>query len=252
MTRTIDLNADLGEDETAEGIARDIAIMAIVSSCNIACGSHAGSFDTMQILLKAARANNVSAGAHPSYPDRQNFGRVSMDIGIADLRDSLVAQMDLISRAASQTGASLNHVKPHGALYNDAQDDPALADLLVQLCKNRKLPIVGMSGSTIHKYAEKRSVPFITEAFIDRRYTSHARLVPRSQKGAIITDIGDRISQGLALANAKPLATVDADDIIIKADTLCLHSDSDDALETARMMRNALEENGVTITAPER
>lgn len=250
VTATIDLNADLGEDERAEGIARDIAIMDIISSCNIACGGHAGSLDTMRAMVVAAKEKGVSAGAHPSYPDRANFGRISIKIDPAALKISLLEQLEVIKGIAVDVKADITHLKPHGALYNDAQDNEVLADILVAIARSENLPLVGMAGSVIHRKAHESDVRFIPEAFIDRRYTNHSRLVSRTEDGAVIADDAERVQQGLALAQGNPIVTSANQSKAIQAETLCLHSDSDGALATAKAMRRALELKDISIAAP--
>ncbi len=249
MKRTIDLNADLGEAETTDGMARDIAIMEIVSSCNIACGGHAGSPTTMRAMLAAAKEKAVSAGAHPSYPDRENFGRVSMTIRSEDLQASILEQLQRIKSLAAEIGVSITHLKPHGALYNDAQDSDGLAELLVEIARGEQLPLIGMAGSVVEKKSKENDVHFIAEAFIDRRYTEHSRLVPRAEQNAIIPDDAARIEQGLALAQTLPITVSGNQPRTIKAETLCLHSDSDGALATAIAMRHALENEGISIAS---
>lgn len=243
----IDLNADLGEDDSPEGIARDIAIMDIVSSCNIACGGHAGSPATMRTMMLAAKNKSVAPGAHPSYPDRTGFGRKSMDISLQDLKTSLSEQLADIVTVATQVGVALTHIKPHGALYNDAQDDPELAALLVALATRSGLALVSMPGSLIQQKSIENNLPFISEAFIDRRYTSMGRLVPRNEEGAVIANDEDRLQQGLSLAEGSTFEAQDGTDLTIKAQSLCLHSDSDGALKTAQRMRRALEKAGIAI-----
>ncbi len=247
MKQIIDLNADLGEDESPAGIARDIAIMDIISSCNIACGGHAGSPATMQIMLEAAKSKGVAAGAHPSYPDRERFGRASIDISLEELEASLIEQFDQIRTLAADSSTSLPHMKPHGALYNDAQDDPELSHLLVGLAEKAGVAIVGMAGSVLHKTAKARHIEFISEAFIDRQYTDQGRLVPRRETGAVISSEEERIRQGLSLARGDLLVARDGAKLQVEAQTLCLHSDSDGALETAKQMRQALELAGIAI-----
>ncbi|WP_337658385.1 5-oxoprolinase subunit PxpA [Sphingorhabdus sp. Alg231-15] len=249
MKTTIDLNADLGEAETTDGMARDIAIMDIVSSCNIACGGHAGSPKTMRAMLTAAKEKAVSAGAHPSYPDRENFGRVSMIIDPEDLKASIWEQLRRIKSIAAEIGVSITHLKPHGALYNDAQDSDSLAELLVGIAHGAQLPLVGMADSVIEAKAKQSGVHFIAEAFIDRRYTEYSRLVPRTEQNAVIADDAARIGQGLALAQALPIEVSGDQPRTIKTETLCLHSDSEGALATAAAMRQALENEGFSIAA---
>lgn len=247
MTSAIDLNADLGEDESAAGIARDIEIMDIVSSCNIACGGHAGSPEVMRTILTAAKSRPIASGAHPSYPDRAGFGRKSIDISLMDLEASLTKQLHDITAIAADVGVSLTHIKPHGALYNDAQDHPELSTLLVQMAGRANLTLVGMPGSLIQQKAADEEIPFIAEAFIDRQYSDNGRLVPRSQAGAVIPDEDDRIRQGVSLATGTPFLARNETALTIAAQTLCLHSDSDGALQTATRMRTALEQAGIVI-----
>lgn len=247
MTKSIDLNVDLGEDESPTGIARDIAIMDIISSCNVACGGHAGSPATMSTMLRAAHNKDVAVGAHPSYPDRTNFGRQSMDISIEDLANALADQLKTIKAAARETGVIIRHLKPHGALYNDAQDDLPLSQLLVTMAKTEQWTLVGMSNSIMQTKAIEQDVHFLCEGFIDRRYDRFARLVSRTERGAVIDDDEGRVSQALALAQAKPVAANDGKRVLIAAQTLCLHSDSDGALGTAKAVSDILQENGFTI-----
>jgi len=247
MTSVIDLNADLGEDESPEGTERDIAIMDIVSSCNIACGGHAGSPASMRTMLAAAKIRHIAAGAHPSYPDRDGFGRRSMNLRLEELEACLASQLQDIAAIAAEVGISLSHLKPHGALYNDAQDDRKLAEMLVKMAGTASLAVVGMPGSIVQEMALEQKIAFIAEAFIDRRYTAAGRLVPRSEAGAVIADEDDRIGQGLALATGTALAAQDGSPLFLKADSLCVHSDSDGALKTAINMRLALEKAGITV-----
>jgi len=249
VTKTIDLNADLGEDESDTGIARDLAIMDIISSCNIACGGHAGSPENMVRMLRAAKEKHVSAGAHPSYPDRENFGRISLDISSAVLLDALKSQLADIRAASEQTGSALHHIKPHGALYNDAQDDETLSEILIEIAQSEMLPLIGMSQSVLEGKAKLAGVPYIAEAFIDRRYTEEIRLVPRSKNGAVIEKDSERLDQALALASGNDIKTVSGQHLRVSAQTLCLHSDSDGALETAKVLRSTLEEKGFSIEA---
>ena len=247
MKSSIDLNADLGE--MPESQDRDVAILDVVSSCNIACGGHAGDAASMAAMLAAAEARGVAAGAHPSYPDRAHFGRRSLDIDAEALAASLRAQLTDFLEAAKAAGSAIHHVKPHGALYNDMADDPALATLVAQVCAD-VLPgtaLVGLAQSVAAKAAHQAGLPFIAEAFVDRRYTAAARLVSRTEADAVIAEPADRTAQALALATGAPITTAQGDALVLTADTLCLHSDSDAALETATAIRAALEAAGLTI-----
>ncbi len=247
MTSNIDLNADLGE--MPESQARDIAILDIVTSCNIACGGHAGDAASMAVMLEAAKARGVAAGAHPSYPDREHFGRRSLAIDGEALAASLREQIEAFEQAALVVGCAVHHVKPHGALYNDMADDAALAELVATVCAKALpgTPLVGLAGSALEAAAREAGLPFIAEAFVDRLYTAKARLVPRSDPGAVIAEPSARAAQALALATGKPIRASGGGDLSLTADTLCLHSDSDFALESAIEIRAALEAAGLTI-----
>lgn len=247
MNGSIDLNADLGEDESKEAVARDLAMMDIVSSCNIACGGHAGSMALMKKMLVAAKKKGVAAGAHPSYPDRAHFGRLSLNISDTDLKKSLQNQLQTAKTAASESGMQLHHIKPHGALYNDAQDRENLADILVNLAISEQLPLVGMPQSILQEKAKAAGVRFIAEAFIDRQYTDYGRLVSRTESGAVIEQDAERVKQGVALAMSRPVISNKGNAIRISAQTLCLHSDSSGALETAQAMRRKLEQVGIKV-----
>lgn len=249
MSKTIDLNADLGEDESPEGIARDIAIMKVVSSCNIACGGHAGSARSMEMMLTSAKQHHVSAGAHPSYPDRNNFGRSSINISAEDLIESLQHQLADIAAIARRVEVELFHLKPHGALYNDAQDDPELSDILVTLAQKEQLALVGVADTLLAETARSSGIRFIAEAFVDRRYDDRARLVSRSVAGAVIAEEEQRLEQALALTNAAPITTASGGYITVPAETLCLHSDSEGALKTAHAIRAGIERSGVEISS---
>lgn len=247
MAGLIDLNADLGEDDSPDGMARDAEILSVVSSCSIACGGHAGDEATMVATLAAAKANGVVAGAHPSYPDRKNFGRVSMAMSAQELRVSLTEQVELLSTLAKRDGVTLGHLKPHGALYNDAQDDAGLAAAIAEVAAEYDLPLVGMAGSACAAAAAERGMPYLAEGFVDRRYTPARRLQSRGLPGAVIEEEAQRVEQAVALAKASPITASDGSAITVSAQTLCLHSDSEGALATARAVRAALEMAGLRI-----
>jgi len=229
---TIDLNADLGE-----GDAYDDALLQVVSSCNIACGGHAGDARSMQVTVVTAAANGVAIGAHPAYPDREGFGRRSGFLAGDELRKSLLEQIAALDAIAAKNGATLTHVKPHGALYNDAVNDRELADLIVSAV-SATLPgaaFVGLPGSELQNAAIARSVRFVAEGFVDRAYQADGQLVPRSEPGAVHDRLEQILSQAVSLVG--------------KVDTLCVHGDTPGAAEIAREVRKELEKQGVKIHA---
>jgi UPF0271 protein len=229
---SIDLNADLGE-----GDAYDTELLAVVSSCNIACGGHAGDEQSMRVTVAAAITNNVAIGAHPAYPDRAGFGRRSRYLAGGELKNSLLAQIRALNSVALQQGVELVHVKPHGALYNDAVNDRELADLVVS-CVVIAVPgaaFVGLPGSEMQNAAARQFLSFISEGFVDRAYQEDGQLVPRSEPGAVHDSLDLILPQAVSLVG--------------RVDTLCIHGDTPRAAEAAAAVRNELEEQGVEIRA---
>lgn len=251
MSRSIDLNADLGEFDDPQALARDRAIMAYISSANIACGGHAGNDRTMTEMLEASAAANVAAGAHPSYPDRENFGRTSMKMADDALLQSLIGQITVLQRHADTRGIVLAHVKPHGQLYNDAADNLHLAELIAHAI-SAALPraaYVGLAGSEMANAARTAGLDFIAEGFADRRYDARARLVSRKEPGAVLENAAERIEQALDLARGDPIHNKEGGLIDLGVDSICLHSDSDGALASARDIRAALDKAGIKVAA---
>lgn len=252
VNRRIDLNCDLGEYDTPEALTRDRAIMAFISSANIACGGHAGNDRTMAEMLAAAKAAGVTAGAHPSYPDQENFGRVTMQMADDDLLSSLTGQIEVLKRHAASTGVPLVHVKPHGQLYNDAADNARLAKLIAKAI-TASLPdaaYVGLAGSEMASAARDAGLPFVAEGFADRRYDARGRLVSRKEAGAVLESEAERIAQALSLASGEPIHSKEGGLIELNVDSICLHSDSDGALQSAKDVRLALEAAGISVAPP--
>jgi UPF0271 protein len=230
--RGIDLNADLGE-----GDAWDDELLEIVSSCNIACGGHAGDELSMRKTVAAAKANGVAIGAHPGYPDRKGFGRRSEFLTGDALLRSLVTQIRNLVAIATEHGEELSHVKPHGALYNDAVNDRALADIVTAAIAEAApdTALVGLPDSELENAATAADLVFVGEGFVDRAYKPDGQLVSRSEPGAV--------HDGLELVLPQAVALVG------KVDTLCIHGDTPGAAEVARAVRSELEAQGVTIRA---
>ena len=244
--KTIDLNADLGE-----GDAHDDALLEIVSSCNIACGGHAGDADTMAATVRAAIVNGVCVGAHPAYPDRDGFGRVSQFLAGNPLYESLIRQVSDLADIAAQLGAPLVHVKPHGALYNDAVADSALADVIARVVAEAPggPAFVGMAKTELQFAAERHGLQFIAEAFVDRAYHEDGTLVPRSELGAVHGELSVITTQAVRLAEAGQVTASNGEIIDVSADTLCIHGDTPGAADAARAVRDVLETHGIEIRA---
>lgn len=243
---TIDLNADLGE-----GDAYDEQLLAIVSSCNVACGGHAGDAASMVTTVRAAIANGVCVGAHPAYPDREGFGRRSDFMRGDDLYRALTDQVTTLSDIATELGVPMTHVKPHGALYNDAIADRELADVIAHVVAEAPGPpaFVGMAGTELQGAAERHALAFIAEGFVDRAYEADGTLVSRSEPGAVHRDLGVITTQAVRLATDGKVTARNGAIIEVSADTLCIHGDTPGAAEAARAVRDVLESHGVSIRA---
>lgn len=243
----IDLNADLGE-----GAPDDEALLQIVSSCSVACGGHAGNADTMVATARTAIANGVALGAHPGYPDREGFGRVPGFVRGNALYESLTGQVTAIADIAAQLGARLQHVKAHGALYNDAVNDRELADVIARV--TAEVPgcprLMGMADTELEFAAKRHGLGFIAEAFVDRAYEPDGTLVSRSEPAAVHGELTVVATQAIGLAEKGRVIARNGDVITVRADTLCIHGDSPGAAAMARAVRDVLESHGVQVRAP--
>ena len=243
---TIDLNADLGE-----GDPHDEELLQIVSSANVACGGHAGNTETMAQTIRSAIANGVAIGAHPGYPDRGGFGRQSGFMTGDALYESLTAQVTALADMAAQMGARLAHVKPHGALYNDAVKDGDLADIIARVTAETPgdPAFVGMANTELELAAERHGLRFIAEAFVDRAYEPDGTLVSRKEPGAVHEDMAVATTQAVRLAEDGRVTARNGDEIDVRADTLCIHGDTPGAAEKAKAVRDVLESHEVEIRA---
>lgn len=246
----IDLNADIGEGFD------DNAIIPWISSGNISCGAHAGTEQQIRLAIQSCRDSGVAIGAHPSYPDKANFGRLVLPIPAAELAASLKAQLHFFSQLCQQEGAVLSHVKAHGALYNQAAKDEQTATVLLdsfcelttQLQQKWSPPaLMVLSGSLLSDMAQQRGIRVIQEAFADRAYQADGSLMPRTKIGALL-DVNAAISQSLRICQQQPLLLAEAK-LKVKADSLCLHGDSPAAVMLAQQLHLALKAAGVTIAA---
>lgn len=242
----IDLNADLGE-----GAASDAELLTLVSSANIACGFHAGDASTMLTCVRAALKNGVAVGAHPSFPDRENFGRTAMQLPPETVYAQTLYQIGALSAIVQAEGGVLRHVKPHGMLYNQAAKDPALADAIAKavFAVNPTLILVGLAGSELIHAGTRHGLATRQEVFADRGYQSDGALVPRSQPGALITDEDQALAQTLEMVQRGRVRSVDGKWANVTAETVCLHGDGAHALAFARRLRREFTAQGIQITA---
>jgi UPF0271 protein len=242
--RTVDLNADLGEDGPA-----DVELLDLVTSASVACGFHAGSPATMLATARVAAARGVAIGAHPSYNDREGFGRRPVGAEPEDLFAAVLYQVGAMAAAARAAGSPLRFVKPHGALYTRASADPAVAEPVVRAAAEIGLPLLCPAGSRMEATARDRGVITYTEAFADRAYEPDGSLAPRTETGAVIDDPDEAAARAVRLAVHGLVMAVDGTEIPVPAQSICVHGDSPRALEIARAVRRSLTAAGVEIRA---
>jgi UPF0271 protein len=244
MPKKIDLNCDMGE-----GYDTDEMIMPFISSANIACGYHAGDESTIKSTIALALKYNVAIGAHPSYPDKINFGRNEIAMSPEEVYNMISIQINLVRSIAEKQGVQMHHVKPHGALYNAAAIQPELAYAIVSAVKScdEKLILYGLPNSQLEIASVKEGVRFAAEVFADRTYTDQGMLTPRSESNAMISNADDSNAQVLQMINEGTVLSTSKKIIPIKADTICIHGDGDHAVEFAKKISVSLGNNNFLI-----
>ncbi|WP_213992782.1 5-oxoprolinase subunit PxpA [Sodalis sp. dw_96] len=242
----IDLNADLGE-----GSPNDQALLQLVSSANIACGFHAGDADSMRQSIKWALRYGVAIGAHPSFPDRENFGRSAMALPPETVYAQIVYQLGALAALIRAEGGRMVHVKPHGMLYNQSARDSLLADAVARGIKavDPALRLIGLADSELTKAGERQGLTVRHEVFADRNYRRDGTLVPRGETDALIEDEEQSLAHTLTMVQNGQVQTREGEWITVRADTVCLHGDGVHALAFARRIRAALEQRGIVIAA---
>jgi UPF0271 protein len=247
MSLVVDLNADLGE-----GAGHDDALLALVTSANIACGFHAGDAGTIRASIEAARSHNVAVGAHPSLFDRENFGRKELPVKPAEVFDTVVYQLGVFAAIAEATGVRPNHVKPHGALYNMAARDIGLADAIARAVANVDASLIFFApvNSALSRAGEAHGLQIAHEVFADRNYCRDGSLVSRSRPDALLHNPAETAPRVLRMLREGKVTSVDGMDVDVRAETICLHGDNPEAVEFARALRSRLETEGVTFRAP--
>jgi UPF0271 protein len=248
MIRCLDFNADLGEG------GDDQSLMPWLSSASIACGFHAGDPARMRDTVALCLQHGVAIGAHPSFDDRANFGRTEHTITPADAHALVSYQIGALAGIARAAGARLAHVKPHGALYNQAARDPALADAIAAAVRDADpgLRLFGLAASALTAAGERRGLVVAHEVFAERRYDANGQLAPRGSPGAVIETVEHSLAQVRQLLREGAVTARTGERIALRADTLCLHGDRPDAAAFARALREALDADGVQVRAPGR
>lgn len=250
--KTIDLNCDMGEAFGNYDMPNDEKLMDYISSANIACGFHAGDPAIMQQTVTLAIKKGVAIGAHPGLPDLQGFGRREMKISPNEAYQLTMYQIGALSGFVKAAGSKLHHVKAHGALYNMAAKDTALAKAIVQavLDFDSGLILYALAGSKMIAEAEKYGIATASEVFADRSYQDDGLLTPRSADHALINNEDDAISQVLGFALKQEVKSVNGNRIAVKAETVCLHGDGKHAVDFAELIAERLKKEGVVIKAP--
>ena len=238
----IDLNCDMGESFGAWRMGQDAEVMPWITSANIACGFHAGDFSTMEQTVLLAKAHGVAIGAHVSLPDLQGFGRRELRVTPDEAYAMTLYQIGALVAFAKAADTRVAHVKPHGALYNMAAKDAALADAIARAVRDfdKDLILVGLAGSKLPAAGAALGLRVAHEAFADRRYEADGSLTPRREAGAVIHDLDAAVAQAVQIATKGEVETRDGKIIDVRADTICVHGDRNDAAMFARRLREAL------------
>lgn len=240
----IDLNCDMGE-----GMSNDAALMPLISSANIACGFHAGDEDTMRRTIELALQHNVSIGAHPGFPDRENFGRTEMDFPEEDIISIVSEQVYQLLDLVFAMGGKLKHVKPHGALYNMSARNYSLAAAIANAVYeiDDQLVLFGLSGSASIQAAKDIGLKVANEVFADRTYQDDGSLTPRKQSNALITNNTESEKQVLQMILKKEVTSINRKPVPIQADTICIHGDGEQAVSFAQQIKRLLHENQIDL-----
>ena len=247
----IDLNCDMGELPEAIADGTQEALLRSITSANVACGGHAGDESTMRTTIEQALRAGVAVGAHPGYPDRENFGRLELKMSAEAVANSIYEQVRALAEVAAKCGAKLVHVKPHGALYNQAVKNRELAEAIAQgVAKYSKdLILMGLAESTMLEVFREAGFAIAAEAFADRRYEPDGTLRSRKFENALIRDPGEAARQALSIAQRGIVAAHDGTEVKLSAQTICIHGDTPGSVQIAASVALALREAGVRISA---
>jgi len=245
----IDINADVGESFGAYAIGHDPGLMKSITSANVAAGFHAGDPSVLRATIRRAKAHGVAVGAHPSFPDLVGFGRREMVMSPREAEDLVLYQIAAVAGVAHVEGVQLQHVKPHGALYNMAARDVALAGAVARAVAafSHGLILLGPPGSELLKAGGALGLRVVGEAFADRAYEPDGSLVSRKKLGAVIHDADVVVERSIRLAKDRTVVAIDGSIVHLRADTICVHGDTPGADELAARLREALERSGVEV-----
>lgn len=248
--REVDLNADMGESFGRYRLGDD-ALLDVVTSASIACGFHAGDPTVMRDTVAGAAMRGVAIGAHPGYPDLVGFGRRELSATPEEIEAFVVYQIGALQGVCAAAGTRLRYVKAHGALYNRAARDVAAADAIARAVRSvdPSLALLGLAGSAMIGAAERAGIRGVSEAFVDRAYRGDGTLVPRSESGAVLTDVAAVAERAVQMVRSQSVPAADGSVVSIRVESLCTHGDGPRAVEIVSAVRRRLEEAGVTVTA---
>jgi UPF0271 protein len=245
----VDINCDMGESFGAYHIGADSEVMPHITSANIACGFHGGDPAVMRATVAAALTAGVAIGAHPGFSDLVGFGRRAIQVTPQEAYDLVVYQVGALLGFVRAAGAELHHVKPHGALYTVAAAQPALAAAIARAVRDvdRQLVLYGLAGSHLLSAAEEVGIAAASEVFADRNYLPGGALVPRQRPDAMVHDVEEAVRRAVRMVDEGRVADVEGNEIVIRADTICVHGDGPNAAAIARALRQGLERAGVRV-----
>ena len=246
---SIDINSDLGEFRNEKQLTNELNILNYISSCSIACGGHVGDFNSIKTIIEACKKHSIAIGPHPSYPDKEGFGRRMIDIESKDLENSIRDQINLFLKVADSLSMPVRHVKLHGRLYNEVSKSEVLSSLFVNLIDSFKcdLSVIGPAESLLGQMLEDEDIPFIPEAFIDRTYKEDLTLVDRSEEGSVLISVEEQINQARSIVCDEKIMSNNNKILNLKAETLCIHGDSPNSLEVAEALTNMLKKEKIKI-----
>ena len=246
---SIDINSDLGEFRNEKQLTNELNILNYISSCSIACGGHVGDVNSIKTIIEACKKHSIAIGPHPSYPDKEGFGRRMIDIESKDLENSIRDQINLFLKVADSLSMPVRHVKLHGRLYNEVSKSEVLSCLFVNLIDSFKydLSVIGPAESLLGQMLEDKDIPFIPEAFIDRTYKEDLTLVDRSEEGSVLISVEEQINQARSIVCDEKIMSNNNKILNLKAETLCIHGDSPNSLEVAEALTNMLIKEKIKI-----
>jgi UPF0271 protein len=247
----IDLNGDVGESFGAYELGHDAELIPVLTSANVACGFHAGDPGVMRATVVLARQHGTAVGAHPGFPDLAGFGRREMKATPREVEDFVAYQIGALAGIAAAQNVQLSHVKPHGALYNMAAKDDALADAIARATASvdRKLMLFGLPGSKSLEAARRHGLRAVSEAFADRAYRADGSLVPRSESGAVIDDGDTVVARAVMIARDRVVVAADGTRVPVDVETICVHGDTHGAAVLAARIRKGLADAGIQVKA---